>query len=133
MKSTFRVAIVALTLTTACLAQESLVTIRSRGGQKCPPGEVDKIYLSAYSAVREEFGGKGAAGTRATLVLGADKNGVDFEKREIWLVRWDRDFFAQGVVVLAFSDLMPTERRMAVAKRALGWVEPTIDAAQAGK
>jgi len=57
MTNLFKVAVIALTLTTACLAQEPLVKVSSKGGQKWPAAEVDKIYLSAYSAVQKEFGG----------------------------------------------------------------------------
>lgn len=132
MKNLFRVVVVALTLIPVCRAQEALVAVISKGNQKWPAAEVDKIYLSACSAVQKEFGGNSTAGTRLKLVLGAEKNGVDFEKKEVQLVRWDRDLFAQGVVELAFWDLMTPERRMAIAKRVLS-PEATTEAEQIAK
>ncbi len=131
MTSLLKVAAVALMLPTACLAQQSLVTVSSKNGQKWSAAEVDKIYLSACSAVHKEFGGICPLAPRVALVLGANKNGVDFEKKEVCLVRWDPDFFAQGVVTLTFWDLMTPERRMAIAKRALA--DATVEAPQIPK
>ena len=91
--------------------QQGRTKMACRGGRQnlpfCVFSRAERIWRSR------------ASGPRVTLVLGADKNGVDFEKREVWLVRWDRDFFAQAVVSLAFWDPMTPQRRMAVAKRAL--------------
>ncbi len=133
MTGFFKVAVVALALTTACLAQEPLVAVSSKGKQKWPVAEVDKIYLSACSAVQQEFSGNRTVGPRITLLLGADKDGIDFDKREIQLVRWDRVLFAQGVVAVAFSDLMPAQRRITIAKRSLRWADATIEVAQTAK
>ena len=61
-----------------------------------------------------------------TLVLGDDKNVVRFDTREIKLTKWDRYLFAQGVVMLAFEDLM-MDHRTAMAQRAVTWVDATVD------
>jgi hypothetical protein len=53
------------------------------------------------------------------LVLGANKNRVDVDTGEIQLVRWDRGLFAEGVMLLAFEDLMPAHQRLTIAKRAV--------------
>ena len=60
-------------------------------------------------------------------VLGADKNEVWFEGREVRLTKWDRYNFAQGVVWLAFEDLMPSQQRLTIAKRAVTWVDSTVE------
>jgi hypothetical protein len=133
MTNHFRVAAVALALTTACLAQGPLVTVSSKENQKWSAAEVDRIYLSACSAVQKEFGDNRTGRPRVKLVLGKDKNGVDFENGEVWLVQWDRDLFAQGVVELAFWDLMTPERRAAIAKRALRGSDARIEAQQVAK
>jgi len=133
MTSALKAVIVALTLTTACLAQESLVTVSKKGKQKWPAQEVDKIYFSACSAVQKEFGGNHAIGPRLALVLGADTNAVNFDKKEVMLIKWDRELFAQGVVLLAFEDLMTEQRRATIAKRALNWADATVDVAQIGR
>lgn len=67
------------------------------------------------------------------LVLGSDKNGVNFNTGEVVLVKWDRNLFAQGVVVLAFEDLLTVERRERIAKRALNWTDATVEVAQIAK
>ena len=133
MTSALKMVVVAFTLTTACLAQESLVTVNSKRKQEWPAQEVDKIYLSTCSAVQKEFGGNHTVGPQIVLVLGADKDAVDFDKKEVLLKKWDRELFAQGVVVLAFEDLMTEQERMAIARRALNWTNATIDVAQMGR
>ena len=46
---------IVLALATACSGQDAL-RIRNTGNQKWPAGEAQKIYLSACSAVQQEFG-----------------------------------------------------------------------------
>ncbi len=70
---------------------------------------------------------------RVTLVLGADKNEVWFQDREIRLTKWDRYGFAQGVVWLAFEGLMPSQQRLTIAKRAVNSVDATVDIEQLRK
>ncbi len=130
MTSVLKAAVLALTLTTACLAQESLITVSNKGKQKWPPQEVDKIYFSVCSAVQREFGGDRTVSPRLALVLGADKNAVDFDNKKIVLIKWNRELFAQAVVLLAFEDLMTEQRRRTIARRALNWAGATIDVAQ---
>jgi hypothetical protein len=62
-----------------------------------------------------------------TLILGSDVNQADWDLREIRLIKWDPYLFAQGVVIFAFEDLMPTELRLAVARRAVTWVDSTVE------
>jgi len=133
MTRLLKVAVIAFTLTAACLAQEPLVTVSDKGKHKWPAEEVDKIYLSACTAVQREFGGNRTVRPRVALVLGSDKNGVNFDAGEVLLVKWDRDLFAQGVVILAFEDLMTAERRARIARRALHWTDATVEVAQIAK
>jgi len=126
MSKWLRLEIVVLSLATACLAQEGL-TIHSKVKQKWPAAEAEKIYLSACSAVQQEFGSNRGVRPRVTVVLGADQNRVMFDEREIWLTKWDRHLFAQGVVVFAFEDLMPVEQRLTLAKRAVNWADATVE------
>ncbi len=85
-----------------------------------------KIYLSACSVVQREFGRNYLVTPRVTLVLGAAKNEVGFDEREIRLTKWDRNLFAQGVVMLASEDVI-RDRRTAMAQRAVTWVDATVD------
>jgi len=66
-------------------------------------------------------------------VLGADKNEVWFTGRQIRLTKWNRDAFAQGVVWLAFEDLMPSQQRLAIAAREVNWADSTVEVEQRKK
>ena len=125
MTKGLRFAIVVLSLATACFAQEGL-TVHSKGKQKWPATEAQKIYFSVCSVVQREFGANRSVVPQVTLVLGADKNEVEVGEREIRLTKWDRYLFAQGVVVVAFDDLI-MDRRTAIAKRALIWADATVE------
>jgi hypothetical protein len=57
----------------------------------------------------------------------ADNNEIWFAGREIRLRKWNRYLFAQGVVWLAFEDLMPTQHRQTIAKRAVTWADSTVE------
>ena len=133
MKKSLQLTLLTLTLAMGGFAQENMVTVTSRGKQRLPKEEVNKIYLSACSAVQREFANSNAVRPPITLVLGADKDAVDFDKRTILLIKWDRDLFAQGVVILAFEDLLSPQRRMMVAKRAVNWADATVEASEVAK
>jgi hypothetical protein len=45
----------------------------------------------------------------------------------MWLTRWDRYLFAQGVVMLAFADLLTGDRKIAMTKRAVNWADSTVE------
>jgi hypothetical protein len=123
--------IVLLTLTTASLAQEGL-TVQSKGKQKLPLAEAQKIYFSACAVVQREFGVARPVMPRATLVLGAGNNEVSLDERQIRLTKWDPGTFAQGAVMLAFTDLI-LDRRASLVKRTLNWADATVDAKQVAK
>ena len=137
MASNYRLAILVLMLTTACVGQEGL-TIRSIGKQKYPATQAEKIYLSAWSVVQHEFAGNRPIPQPVALVLGSDKNMVLFKERQIMLVRWDPYLFAQGVVMLAFDDLtpshnLPLQEKMTITRRAIAWADSTVEVQQIRK
>jgi len=70
---------------------------------------------------------------RVKLVLGAEKNKIRIEGREIRLTKWDRCAFAHKVVWLAFEDLMPSRQRLTIAKRALIWMDSTVEVERLAK
>jgi hypothetical protein len=119
-------AISVLALAAACLAQEGL-TIDNKHKERVFVPEVEKIYFSACSVVREEFDVKRPMLPRVKLVLGTSENRVLFDEREIWLTRWDRYLFAEGVVILAFDDLLTGDRKIAMTKRAVNWADSTVE------
>jgi hypothetical protein len=121
-----------LILATVCLAQEGL-TVQNKGKQKWPAAEAEKIYLSACPAVQREFGSNRAVRPQVRVVLGADKDVVSFDERELKLTKWNRHAFAQGVVMFAFENLMPVEQRLMLAKRAVIWADSAVDMEQLRK
>jgi hypothetical protein len=116
----------------ACSEQDEL-SVQNRKNQKWPAAEAQKIYLSACSVVQREFGRTTPLAPQVTLVLGADKNEVWFTGREIRLTKWNDHAFAQGVVWLAFEDLMPSQQRLAIATRSLNWADSTVEVEQLEK
>ena len=94
---------------------------------------MNKIYLSACSAVQREFGNSMALHPSIGLVLGADKDAVDFNSKKVLLKRWDRNLFAQGVVVLAFEDLLTPQRKMIMTSRAVNLAKATVDVSEMQK
>ena len=125
---------VLLLLTTISVAQGGLI-VRNDAKQKWPSAEASTVYFSACAAVQREFGSSLELRPRVTLVLGVEKNaeGLDIDSREIRLAKWDRYMFAQGVVMLAFEELMPKTQVLVVAKRAVNWADATVDIGQISK
>jgi hypothetical protein len=110
MLTAVKFAISLLALVGTCTAQDGLA-IDSRHKERVSTAEAEKIYSSACSVVQREFDIKHPLHPQVRLVLGADKNEIWFVGREIRLTKWNRYAFAQGVVWLAFEDLMPSQQR----------------------
>jgi hypothetical protein len=127
MRNIVKLAILVVALATACAAQEAVVSVTSKGKQKWSRFEVNRIYLSACGAVQREFGNGTVLRPPIALVLGADQDAVDFDKKTVLLKRWDRDLFAEGVVILAFEDLLTPQRRMIITNRAVNLAEATVE------
>lgn len=115
-----------LAFATACSAQDGL-SVRNTTNQRWPEAEAQKIYLSACMVVQREFGRTLPLAPKVTLVLGADKNEIWFSRSEIRLTKWNRHAFAQGVVWLAFEDLMTSQQRLAIAARAVNGADSTVE------
>jgi hypothetical protein len=126
MLAAVKFAISVLALAGAGLAQDGL-TIDNRHKEKLSTPEVEKIYSSACSVLEREFDIKHALHPQVRLVLGADKNEIWLVGREIRLTKWSPYAFAQGVVWLAFEDLMPSQQRLTIAKRAVTWADSTVE------
>ena len=120
-----KLAVLILILSTLGSAQDGLI-VHAKGKQKWPAADAQKIYRSACAVVQREFGATVSGAPQVTLVLGADKNEVQLTENEIKLIKWDRNAFAQGVVLVAFESLM-MDRRVSMAKRALIWADATLD------
>jgi hypothetical protein len=133
MKNLVKTVMVVLVFACACCAQEAVVNVSSKGKQKWSRSEVDKIYLSACTAVQKEFGNGIILRPSIDLVLGSDKNIVYFDKKTILLKRWDRSLFAEGVVILAFEEMLTPERRVTITNRAVTWAQATVDVGELRK
>jgi hypothetical protein len=112
---------------------QSALTIHDLSNKKWQSGEAVKVYYSSCAVVQREFGIGHELRPGVTLVVGADKNVLEFDRREIRLTKWDPYLFAQGVVALAFEDLLPKEELLSVAKRAVTWADSTVDAREETK
>jgi len=126
MLTALKFTISVLALAGATLAQDGL-TIDNRHKERLSTPEAEKIYSSACSVVEREFDIKHPLHPQVRLVLGADKNEIWFVGREIRLTKWNPYAFAQGVVWLAFEDLMPSQQRLTIAKRAVTWADSTVE------
>jgi len=127
MKHMMKLAMLVLAFASVCCAQEGTVNVSSEGRQKWSPSEVNKVYLSACTAVQREFDNSIVLRPTIALVLGADKNAVNFDKKTILLKHWDRSLFAEGVVILAFEDLLTPQRRMVMTNRAVNLAQATVN------
>src|SRR3954462_5568575 len=71
MKNLVKAVMVVVVFACACCAQEAIVNVSSKGKQKWSRSEVDKIYLSACTAVQKEFGNGIILRPSIDLVLGS--------------------------------------------------------------
>jgi len=109
-----------------CVAQNGLV-IRDAEKQVLQ-ADAQRIYQSACCAVQREFRIIEPVRPAITLIVGAHENEAYADSNEIRLIDWDPYLFAEGVVVFAFAEMLPENKRMAVAKRAVIWATASTDA-----
>jgi hypothetical protein len=127
MTSVKAVAIVMLVLATTSLAQEP-ITVRNPRNQQWSAADAQEIYRSACLVIQQEFGH--SVRPQIVLVLGADKDEVQWDHRELRLKKWNSGMFADGVVLLAFDDLLTADKRMVMTRRTLNWANATVSAWQ---
>ena len=114
-----------------CLAQDSF-SLRNVKQQKWPEAEARRIYQFASQAVQREF--RAAAKPfrpHFTLVLGADKDQMDINTNELRLVKWNKEFFAEGVVLFSFEQMLPADKKYQLTHRALSEAEATVNLQEA--
>lgn len=133
IKNMVTLALLVVAFAGVCCAQEATVIVSSEGKQKWSPSEVNKVYLSACTAVQREFGNSIILRPAIALVLGADKNAVNFDKKTILLKRWDRSLFAEGVVILAFEDLLTPQRPVMITNHAVNLAQTTVNVGEITK
>lgn len=133
MKNMLKLLMLPVALAGMGCAQEGAVSVHSEGKQQWSPSEVNRVYLSACTAVEREFGDRKLRHPNITLVLGADQNAVDFDKKKVLLRRWDQGLFAEGVVILAFEGILTPERRMIITNRAVSLAQATVNVSELAK
>lgn len=106
--------------------QGGLFTTYNPRSQAWPHAEAQTLYLSACKVVEQEFARTDPIRPQFTLVLGASTDGVNYPKREIQLTKWDKYQFAQGVVLLAVSDILPKDMRISLTRLAVLEAESTV-------
>jgi len=80
MPKTFRVVIVIFGMAAGLGQKHSAFEVKDK--QQFPGPRADMLYLSEGSTVQTEFGTSGTVRPNITLVLGAEKNEVQFNVRE---------------------------------------------------
>ena len=133
IKKMLKLAMLVVAFASMGCAQDGTVNVNSNGKQKWSPSEVNRVYLSACTAVEREFGARELRHPNITLVVGADQNAVDFDKKEVRLKRWDQGLFAEGVVILAFEGILTPERRMIITNRAVNLAQATVNVRELSK
>ena len=101
--------------------------------------EAETLYKSACEVVQREFhGSAGKLHPHFKVVIGADHNEVNglipHNKQsetgtEIRLKKWNPRMFAQGVVVLAFDELLSTDVISQLGNRAIRYSGAAVDVA----
>ncbi|MGB8987414.1 MAG: hypothetical protein WCC37_12490 [Candidatus Sulfotelmatobacter sp.] len=100
--------------------------------------EAESLYQSACVVVRHDFptGAREFHPPHFTVVIGADRNEVhgnivyskDAQRQpEIWLKKWSPMVFAEGVVVLAFDQLLTFDLVAQLGNRAVRYSGATVD------
>jgi hypothetical protein len=74
--------------------------------------QADRIYLSAACYLAAECNRPQMPGSVFTLVLGANENAVDMNRRELSLKKWDKYLFTEGVLRVIFDQKLSTQSKM---------------------
>jgi hypothetical protein len=100
--------------------------------------EAESLYQSACLVVRHDCptGAGEFYPPHFTVVIGADSNEVHgnivpskkaHSQPEIWLKKWNPMVFAEGVVVLAFDQLLTEDRVAQLRNRAVRYSRAAVD------
>jgi hypothetical protein len=98
--------------------------------------EAESLYQSACGAVQNDFHSAAELHPRFTVIIGAERNEVhsagmkvDDSRVQIWMKKWNPTVFAQGVVVLAFQELLTRDLITQLGNRAVSYSNATVDVA----
>jgi len=91
--------------------------------------EAESLYRSACAVVERDFHrGAGELHPHFTVVIGAENNEVKGDA-EIRLKKWNPVVFAEGVVVLAFHQILTVDVIKQLSNRAIRYSNATVDVA----
>ena len=90
--------------------------------------QAEKLYQNACAVVKREFHGTTDLRPRFTVIIGTDHNEVH-SRSEIWLKRWNPALFAEGVVVLAFEQVLTPDGIKQMGEEAVRYTDATINVA----
>jgi hypothetical protein len=90
--------------------------------------QAEKLYQSACTIVKNDFHGAMDLHPRFTVIIGTDHNEVH-GRSEIWLKQWNPAVFTEGVVVLAFEQVLTPDTIKQLGERAVRYTDATIDVA----
>jgi hypothetical protein len=121
-----KVGFVILVLANICSSQ-TYFRVSNPKQQKWPRTEANLIYFSAARELAAEFNRPQSPRAVFTLVLGTNENSVDMNTRELRLKKWDKYFYAEGVLRLTFDQMLSAESKMRLAKRAVMESEAGVD------
>lgn len=120
-----------LVLTPALLAQSSsdgsfsVRDIAHGSPVLTPPQlhEAESIYLNACAVVQHDFHSSDLKHPQVDVIVGTDRDLVH-GRGEIWMTKWDKDKFAQGIVLLL---LLNTDVIDQLSSRAVRYSNATIN------
>ena len=92
--------------------------------------EAESLYQNACAVVQRDFHTE-QLHPQIEITIGTDRNEVHVRavRAEIWMTKWDPVVFAQGVVVLAFDQLLTNDRIQQLGSRAIRYSSSTLDVA----
>ena len=89
--------------------------------------QAEKLYHSACTIVERDFHATDLR-PRFTVIIGTDHDEVH-GRTEIWLKRWNPAVFTEGVVVLAFNQVLTPDAIKHMGEKAVLYTNATIDVA----
>lgn len=124
--SVLQVGFVIFVLGNVCASQTTF-RVSNPKHQEWPQAEASRIYFAAVRDLTGEFNLPKLPLAVFTLVLGANENSVDMNTREVRLKKWDKYLYAEGVLRLSFDQMLSSESKMRLARRAVAESEATVD------
>jgi hypothetical protein len=97
--------------------------------------EAETLYRSTCKAVQETFHSDVELHPHFTVIIGANRDEVHSggmkvdSGLEIWMKKWNSTVYAQGVVVLAFQQLLTDDMVKRLERQAIRSSNATVDVA----